>query len=331
MTFARPSSLHRFLLFFPPEFAHALAKRFLQLFQWLRFKVCKQSFTPHFSIHIPTVPTLRFASRVGIAAGLDKNAEFFAALGLFGAGFVEVGTVTPLPQDGNPKPRLWRPAPGTLINHMGFNSIGLDAFRKRVLAYRPYVSNLPVLANIGKNRETVLDRAVEDYRACFEKLRDCVDGFVVNLSSPNTPGLVQLQSEAFLSQIAGLVPVGMPVWVKLSPDLDNSAIAALGEYVARENRFSGIVLTNTSREMAEEVFGWDRGGLSGRPLFSRALECVSVARQAVGPHKTLIGVGGIGSLDSARQMRRAGADLVEIYTSFVYQGPALLKELSQLD
>jgi dihydroorotate dehydrogenase len=214
---------------------------------------------------------------------------------------------------------------------MGFNSVGLSTFRQNILAYRSKTKGFPVFANIGKNRETTLENASEDYRACFEALHDCVDGFVVNLSSPNTPGLVQLQSEAFLEQIASQAPIGKPVWIKLSPDLDNGDITRLGEWVAREERITGIVLTNTSREMAEEVFGWDRGGLSGRLLFSRALECVTLARQAVGPKKMVVGVGGIWNAEGARQMRRAGADLIEVYTAFVYQGPKLLRALSQLD
>ncbi len=323
--------LHRLLLLLPPETAHLLAKWGLRLLQWNRFKLRKQAFHAQYAIHLPQVPNLKFGARAGVAAGLDKNADFYAALGLLGAGFVEVGTVTPLPQTGNAKPRLWRPAPGTLINHMGFNSVGLEAFRRNLKNYRSQIPGVPLFANIGKNRQTPIEDALTDYEKCFAGLVGCVDGFVVNLSSPNTPGLVGLQSESFVCAIAERVPKGTPVLLKLSPDLENSVISDLGRLVAAESRLAGLVVTNTSREMAQEVFGWEKGGLSGRPLFSRALECVSLARQALGENKLLIGVGGVGDLASARQMRKAGADLVEVYTALVYQGPSLLKALSSLE
>jgi dihydroorotate dehydrogenase len=321
---------HWLLLRLPPETAHEVAKFFLKLFQWLHFRLLRRTYrAPASIVVVPVKP--RFPARWGVAAGLDKDAEFFASLGLLGAGFVEVGTVTPLAQGGNPKPRLWRPAPGTLVNHMGFNSVGVSRFRDNLLQYRASVPGLPVFANIGKNRATEVDNALGDYAKCFDALAGTVDGFVVNLSSPNTPGLTGLQNDAFLAGIARLVPQGVPVLVKLSPDLPNKLLEELSVFVKSESRLAGIVLTNTSREMAEEVFDSPVGGLSGRPLFSRALECVSLARQAVGPGKIIVGVGGVYDLDSARQMRRAGADLVELYTALVYQGAPLMRALGALD
>lgn len=325
------NALHRLLLWLPPEKSHSFAKICLQAFQWLYFKFLRRPYRPLAAIHVSHVPLLKFPSRVGIAAGLDKNADFFAALGLLGAGFVEVGTVTPLPQEGNPKPRLWRPAPGILINHMGFNNVGLSVLALNLARYRPYVRGLPLLANIGKNRDTPLEMASRDYQLCFEALRNSVDGFVVNLSSPNTPGLQSLQTETFLEAIANFAPPGLPVWVKLSPDLSNEELSRLALQVKASPKISGLVLTNTSREMAQEFFGWEHGGLSGRPLFSRALELVSIARDALGPDKTVVGVGGVWSKESAVQMRRAGADLVEVYTAFVYRGAGLLKDLRDLE
>ncbi len=321
---------HWLLLRLPPETAHEVAKFFLKIYQRFYFSVLRRKYARSASIVIAPVKP-KFPSRWGVAAGLDKNAEFFASLGLLGAGFVEVGTVTPLSQHGNPKPRLWRPAPGTLVNHMGFNSVGVSRFRVNLQQYRNRVPGFPVFANIGKNRDTPVESALEDYAKCFDALAGTVDGFVVNLSSPNTPGLTGLQNDGFLAGIAGLVPSGYPVWVKLSPDLPNKSLEDLGAFVKSESRLAGIVLTNTSREMAEEVFDSPVGGLSGRPLFSRALECVSIARQAVGPSKVVIGVGGVYNLDSARQMRRAGADLVEVYTALVYQGAPLMHALAGLD
>ncbi len=323
--------LHGLLLWLPPETAHSVAKVCLQFLQWATFRVFRRPYRPLVAIHLSNVPKLKFPSRVGIAAGLDKNADFFAALGMLGAGFVEVGTVTPLPQAGNPKPRLWRPAPGILINHMGFNNVGLAELVARLGRYRPFVPGLPVLANIGKNRDTPLEMASRDYQLCFQKLQPVVDGFVVNLSSPNTPGLQSLQTQSFLESIASLAPEGMPVWVKLSPDLSNEALADLALQVKTTPKLSGLVLTNTSREMAQEFFGWEHGGLSGRPLFSRSLELVSIARDILGPDKTLVGVGGIWSKESAVQMRKAGADLVEVYTALVYRGAGFLKSLRGLE
>jgi dihydroorotate dehydrogenase len=308
-----------------------MARKFLQLYQWVVLKLFKRKPQWRVSIRVDSVPTLVFPSRVGIAAGLDKNAEFFAGLALLGAGFVEVGTVTPLPQQGNPKPRVWRPAPNTLINHMGFNSVGLEAFAENIHRYRASLGKFPLIANIGKNRETPAEKALDDYALCFRSLTGKVDGFVVNLSSPNTPGLTSLQNEAFISALSEVVPPNLPVWLKFSPDLDNRVLEQLSVQVREERRLSGIVLTNTSREMAEEVFGFEVGGLSGRPLFSRSLECVSIVRQALGPQKTVVGVGGVWSKQAAVQMRRAGADLVEVYTAFVYRGTGLLKELQGLD
>lgn len=323
--------LHRFLLLLPPEAAHAVGRQILFLVQWFRFRALRHPLPSVAAIHVPSIPKLAFRSRVGVAAGMDKDAEFFAGLACFGAGFVEVGTVTPQAQAGNSKPRLWRPAPGTLVNHMGFNSCGLEAFRLNLQRYRALVKDLPLFANIGKNRHTANEAAAEDYKKGFALLTGHVDGFVVNLSSPNTPNLVQLQSAEFLGEIARLAPTGVPVWIKLSPDLDNATLEKLARAVREETRLSGMVLTNTSREMAEEVFDFDRGGLSGRPLFSRALECVSIVRQALGGNKTVVGVGGVWNRDTARQMRRAGADLVEVYTSLVYRGPTLLRELENLE
>ncbi|MBY0369945.1 quinone-dependent dihydroorotate dehydrogenase [bacterium] len=321
---------HSLLLKLPPELAHNIGRWVLSCVQWVRFRMNPAPWEPPLVVVLPTPSPIRLRSRVGVAAGLDKNAQVFAGLACLGAAFVEVGTVTPLAQAGNPKPRLWRPGSGALVNHMGFNSVGLEGFRKNLHRYRSKVPGLAIFANIGKNRATANEDALGDYRKGFEALLGHVDGFVVNLSSPNTPSLVALQSEAFLTEIASVAPAQVPTWIKLSPDLDNSALEALCGFVRREKRIAGLVLTNTSREMAAEVFGFENGGLSGRPLFSRALECVSIARQALGPEKTLIGVGGIWNAASARQMREAGADLFEVYTGLVYQGPGFLKTLAEV-
>lgn len=325
--------IHGLLLRFPPEMAHAVAFAALRVMQFLVFKVVRRKLPerPPVFLSSPAMAPLPFRSRVGLAAGLDKNAEAFAALGLLGFGFIEVGTVTPLPQPGNPRPRVWRLPNEALLNCLGFNNRGIERFRARLLAYRRCVPELPIFANIGKGFKTPLEMAVTDYGVSLEMLRDCVDGFVINVSSPNTAGLRDLQSGEFLEKLAPLLPADKPVLVKLAPDLPNEAIADLCRQVGESSRLSGVVLTNTSRALAESLAGAEKGGLSGRPLRARALECVVVAREALKSPKVVIGVGGISSLEDARAMRRAGADLVEIYTSFVYQGPRIVRELQALE
>lgn len=324
---------HRWCLKLPPEVAHRVAFTALRLWQFFHFKCLRRGLPPRKTLHVGTAPLNRvpFRGRVGLAAGLDKNAEAFAALGLVGFGFIEVGTVTPLPQPGNPRPRLWRLPDQALLNCLGFNNGGAERFRRNLLRYRAHASGLPVLANVGKGAKTPLDMAVTDYGVLFEMLRDCVDGFVVNVSSPNTPGLRDLQSTEFLERLMPLLPEDKPVLVKLAPDLENESLRDFCRQVSESSRLSGIVLVNTSRALAVSRASAEKGGLSGRPLLPRALECVGIAREALSGEKTIVGVGGVASLADARAMRAAGADLVEIYTSFVYQGPALVRELMALD
>jgi dihydroorotate dehydrogenase len=253
----------------------------------------------------------------------------FAALAQLGFGFIEVGTVTPEPQRGNPKPRIFRVSPQALLNHLGFNNCGLVQFRQNLLAYRDLLQGFPLFANLGKGKATPNENALEDYDEGVRGLIDCVDGFVVNLSSPNTPGLRTLQNGLFLEKLAGIFPGSLPVWVKFAPDLENQEIVELCHQIKAERRFSGAVLTNTSRKLALGLPGKPDGGLSGFPLFERALECVAIARGALGPQKTLIAVGGITDGRRAQKMRSVGADLVEIYSGFVYRGPELIWEIKK--
>lgn len=320
---------HRFLLKLPPETSHRLGAWGLRIWQWIRFRV--PGLAPRrrgAPIYLPSAPKLAFASRVGLAAGFDKNAEMYAGLSTLGFGFVEVGTVTPIAQPGNPKPRLFRKDGEVLLNHMGFNNCGLEAFRRHLMRYRRHLRGFPILGNVGKNKSTPDDLALSDYRRGMESLADCVDGFVVNLSSPNTPGLVKLQSLGFLESLEACVPDGIPVLVKFSPDLEDSALEDLLKFIGASRRLSGAVLTNTSRTLAETLLRAPQGGLSGPPLRERSLHCVALARRCLPAAKVLIGVGGISCLADAQAMRRAGADLVEVYTGFVYRGPGLIRELA---
>jgi dihydroorotate dehydrogenase len=319
--------LHRLLLLMPPEVAHHVGVFGLRL-SFIVGKYFGWSPLPRLPapkhIEIEKLPGLKFRNRVGLAAGFDKNAEAFPGLVDCGFGFVEVGTVTPKPQPGNPPPRLWRVKGEALVNHLGFNSQGLDAFELHLRKFLP--ARVPVLANIGKNKETPNEQAAEDYRACLTRLDSLVDGFVINLSSPNTPGLRNLQNEAFVSEILKDWRGKKPILLKLAPDLSNAELTSIAGWVESSPKIAGLVVTNTSRALAEQL-GRKEGGLSGRPLFTRALECVTRVRPHM-PSKVLIGVGGISSLEDAKKMRAAGADLVEIYTAFIYQGPSLIRAIA---
>lgn len=321
------------LRFLPAEPAHDLGIRCLAWLQRLWFRGFQRSLPPapgKAPAVVVAAPRFRPRNRVGIAAGLDKQAECYAALGLLGAGFVEVGTVTPQPQAGNAKPRLWRhPKDRALVNAFGFNSVGADRFEANLRRYRDVtLERLPVLANVGKNKATPDEFAHDDYTKLFRQLENVVDGFVVNLSSPNTPGLRNLQNTQFLEQIARAAPPALPVFVKFSPDLSDGELRTLCEYLRGERRFAGAVVGNTSRRLAEERYRAQAGGLSGGPLFPRAQECVGIAREALGPEKLLIGVGGIVTTEAARRMKEAGADLVELYTGFIYGGPRFLRDVA---
>lgn len=323
------SLVHRLLLCLPPETAHRVGAMGLRLLQWLRFHIpgLAPAAPAHFTI-LAAAPRLKFASRVGLAAGFDKNAELFAALSTFGFGFLEVGTVTPIAQAGNPKPRLYRKGENLLLNHMGFNNCGLEEFRHNLIRYRAKLKGFPVLGNVGKNKLTPEEDAISDYRKGMERLADVVDGFVVNLSSPNTPGLVKLQTLPFLESLEAIVPAGLPVLVKFSPDLENGPLEELLRFIGTSRKLSGAVLANTSRTLAERMLQAPQGGLSGPPLKERALECVALARRHLPESKLVIGVGGISSLEDAQAFRKAGADLIEVYTAFVYQGPRLIRALA---
>lgn len=312
------------LLRLDPEAAHAVVRRLLMLYQsvfpWRR-EIGKREL-----IEIESLPGLKFTSRVGMAAGFDKQAEFYAALARLGFGFVEVGTVVPLPQEGNPKPRIFRLPGNHLTNHLGFNSVGLAVFQRNLLRHRKQMEGFPIFANIGKNRATPESHAIEDYRLSFEALQAFVDGFVVNLSSPNTPGLTELQNLSFLESLKKIAPKKLPVLLKFSPDLEDGELRKLFEFIRDERAFRGVVLGNTSRARAE-AHGFKQGGLSGPELFPRTLQMVKLARSILPQEKTVIGVGGVRSRTDVKALLEAGADLIEIYTGFIYGGPAILSTL----
>ena len=269
-----------------------------------------------------------FASPIGLAAGFDKDAAGFRQLGALGFGFVEVGTVTPRPQPGNPRPRLFRlKADRALLNRMGFNSGGVERAANG-LERRDHATVVGV--NVGKNKDTPEERAAEDFAAATRALAPHADYVAVNVSSPNTPGLRDLQAVASLRPILEAVraeAAGRPVLVKIAPDLSDEDVDAVAD-LALELELEGIIATNTTVDRsrlvtpAAEVEALGAGGISGPPVRERALQVLRRLRERTGASLTLVAAGGVTTVDDAWERIEAGADLVEVYTAFIYGGPA---------
>lgn len=291
-----------------------------------------------------TVFGLTFPNPVGMAAGFDKNAELVSELSDLGFGFVEIGTVTPRPQAGNPRPRLFRlKADGGLINRMGFNNKGAGpaAGRLRHFASNRNGRKVIIGGNIGKNKDTPNDDALSDYLAGFRDLFDAVDYFVVNVSSPNTPGLRDLQERAPLTQLLTALqtenrrrPVSKPILLKIAPDLTNGQLDDIIAIVA-DTGIAGVIATNTTISRAAlvtdaaVVTDMGAGGVSGRPLRERATEVIRYLHQQSGGAFPIIGVGGIFSANDAIEKLNAGASLIQVYTSFIYEGPGLARQINR--
>lgn len=285
-----------------------------------------------------TVFGLKFPNPVGLAAGFDKDGKYFGAMSALGFGFVEIGTVTPVGQEGNPLPRLFRlPNDRALINRMGFNNEGVDALVARLKASPP--RRLIIGGNIGKNKNTPNEAATSDYARCFESLFPYVDYFVVNVSSPNTPGLRELQEKAPLTALLSHLqhlnrqkPAPKPILLKIAPDLTNAQLDDILDIV-QETRLAGIIATNTTIERKglksspQLVEGIGAGGLSGDPVRLRSTEVIRYLHQRSGGKVTIIGVGGIASAADAQEKLDAGAALVQVYSGLVYQGPGLVKQI----
>jgi dihydroorotate dehydrogenase len=291
-----------------------------------------------------TLAGLKFPNRIGMAAGLDKNARAIDGLGAMGFGFVEVGTVTPLAQPGNPKPRMFRlPAANALINRLGFNNEGLDAFLANVqkAKFRSANAANPMLLglNIGKNAATPIENATDDYLICLRGVYPHADYVTVNISSPNTKNLRALQSDealdALLSAIAAERTVlkqkhgkSVPIFVKIAPDLDEAQIDVIA-LTLKKHGMDGVVATNTtlSREAVKGLPHCDEaGGLSGAPVLAASNQVIRQLRAALGKDFPIIGVGGVMSAADAVSKIEAGADVVQIYTGLIYKGPDLVKD-----
>jgi len=277
---------------------------------------------------------LTFKNPVGLAAGFDKDAKLYRELSNFGFGFIEIGTLTPKPQPGNPPKRLFRlKSDRALINRMGFNNGGVleavEQLKKN--------ENVLIGGNIGKNKITPNENAVEDYVYCFETLFDYVDYFVVNVSSPNTPNLRELQEKEPLAKLLNTLqqhnrkhPKAKPILLKIAPDLTDTQLMDIIDIV-QTTQIAGVIAANTtlSREGLQSENKTETGGLSGKPLAKRATEVIRFLSEKSGKAFPIIGVGGIHSPEDALEKLEAGADLVQLYTGFIYEGPKLVKDINK--
>jgi dihydroorotate dehydrogenase len=287
---------------------------------------------------------LKFKNPVGLAAGFDKNADVISEMANLGFGFIEVGTVTPLPQDGNPKPRMFRlPADEGLINRMGFNNMGMDVVAEHIAAYRKNTpasqKGIIIGGNIGKNKITPNEEAVNDYIKCFDRLFDLVDYFVVNVSSPNTPGLRELQEKEPLMNLLSTLQqrnskngISRPILLKIAPDLTDTQLDDIVDIV-QQSGIAGVIATNTtiSREglISPDKLKNETGGLSGKPVTKRSTQVIKYLSEKSKGSFPIIGVGGIHSPEGALEKLAAGASLVQLYTGFIYEGPGLIGRVNK--
>jgi dihydroorotate dehydrogenase len=337
----------RFLFSLDPETAHELTLHALAGTQGTPLQLAYKSRRVEDPIKLAG---LTFPNRVGLAAGLDKNARCIDALAAIGFGFAEVGTVTPLPQSGNPKPRMFRlPQQRALINRLGFNNEGLDAFvanvKRSALHQQRQTLKAPMLLglNIGKNAATPIERATDDYLTALDGVYQYADYVAVNISSPNTKNLRSLQSDEALDGLLAALAKrrktlakqhgkNTPLFVKIAPDLDAAQIEVIASTLQRHG-MDGVIATNTTlaREAVQGLaHAAEAGGLSGAPLLAQSNRVITQLRAALGAGFPIIGVGGIMSAQDAVSKIRAGADLVQIYTGLIYQGPALVTDSARL-
>ena len=277
---------------------------------------------------------LKFKNPIGLAAGFDKDAKLFNELSNFGFGFIEIGTLTPKPQEGNPKKRLFRlQSDSAIINRMGFNNGGVEAAVERLKENKGVL----IGGNIGKNKITPNAEAVEDYKICFHTLFDYVDYFVVNVSSPNTPNLRELQDKKPLTQLLQTLKDlnskkenPKPILLKIAPDLSDSQLLDIIDIVS-ETKIDGVIATNTtiSRVGLKSDNKDEVGGLSGKPLTNRSTEVIRFLSEKSNKAFPIVGVGGIHSVADALEKFNAGADLIQLYTGFIYEGPKLIKDINK--
>ena len=315
----------------PPEFAHSIALHSIQILYRLKLI---EIFFPNRFVNVPfTLKGLKFKNKLGIAAGLDKNGDFINSLGALGFGFIEVGTITPKSQPGNPKPRVFRfKDQEAIVNSLGFNNKGVDYLVKKVKG-RKYNGVLGI--NIGANKDSIGQRRIDDYIECFQKVAPYADYIAVNISSPNTPDLRSLHSKANFLPLFESIKIARvaekftnPIFVKLSPDEDVDTISEITKAIKAFN-FDGVIASNTTVDKSNLIFSSNAdlaGGLSGKPLLEKSNELLALVHSNA-PELLKIGVGGVHNKDSFNMKIDNGASLVQIYTSFIYHGPKIINEL----
>jgi dihydroorotate dehydrogenase len=333
MPLARPGypALRRLLFALDAETAHGLgmgALRALQAMPGAAAALRRRNLVDHPALR-QTLFGRTFPNPVGLAAGFDKDARVVAALAALGFGFAEVGTVTPRPQPGNPRPRMFRhPEAASVQNALGFNNSGMDEARRRL--ERAWPAAIPLGVNVGKNKDTPADAALADYEVLLRALSPFCDYLVVNLSSPNTPGLRDLQNESFVRAVLGAARevTAKPVLVKIAPDLEPAGAVRLAE-VAVDAGAAGIVATNTTNDYALLPGVKPLGGLSGRVLREKSFQIFEAVARSLFGRAVLISVGGIDSGAEAYRRLKAGASLVQLYTALVYHGPGLPRRINE--
>jgi len=347
--------LRNILFLFPPEWVHYFSMNCLKILCSVVFirKIIASIFRPSIVNGEWSIDHLNFKNPVGLGAGFDKNAKYLRELEALGFGFVEIGTVTPLPQAGNDKPRLFRlPKDKALINRMGFNNDGVKVIAERLRSWQLAVGNrqsansqftthhssLIIGGNIGKNKVTPNEDAWKDYEICFKELHPYVDYFVVNVSSPNTPGLRELQEKESLRKILRHLQminngkaVAKPILLKIAPDLTTEQLNDVID-LALEIQLDGLVATNTTIDREGLEYNFDigtkqTGGLSGKPLQKRSTEVVKYIFEKTKGEIPIIASGGIFTGNDANEKFEAGASLVQVWTGFIYEGPAIVKKI----
>lgn len=336
--------LRKILFWFDAEEVHYFAMNRLAFFCKFSFikNFLKKKFTPNNTNFSKDVFGIKFSNPVGLAAGFDKNAKYLNELEVLGFGFVEIGTVTPIPQDGNPKPRLFRlPKDKALINRMGFNNEGAKAAAERVRNYKQQAASSPLIigGNIGKNKITPNEHAWKDYEICFRELHEVVDYFVVNVSSPNTPGLRDLQQKDSLKKILTNLQeinktknIKKPLLLKISPDLNQNDLDEIID-LAMEIQLDGLVAANTTvrrdnlNTPESEIKKIGAGGLSGKPLTEEANRITNYIHQRTNGSIPIISSGGIFSANDAKEKFDNGATLIQVWTGFIYEGPGIARKI----
>ncbi len=326
------------LFLFPPEFIHNISFIMIKIICMVPFmtSILRIYFSKNYKVLNKKIFNLNFKNSIGLAAGFDKNAILIKELSLFGFGHIEIGTITPKPQDGNKKPRLFRlNSEKSLINRMGFNNDGVEIISKRL-------ENLNVDciigANIGKNKDTSNDDAWKDYLFCFKKLFHLVDYFVINVSSPNTPGLRKLQNKNLLFDLLNKLQkenkkyqIRKPILLKISPDSSLNEIDDIIT-VVEKSKIDGIIATNTSidKSILPNTKDYEEGGISGKSLHKKSTDIIKYISKKTKYKLIIIGVGGIYDHKTMIDKFNAGASLVQIYTGWIYEGPSLIKKMNKI-